>query len=153
MLPHVLSFQFAILRAEHDAANSACPSAGSLGSTAYLVFLVLYVAVGLVSSVQLMRLFRWLSWRKQWLAMTQYSLITAVCFFRALNHAVYYTLYKDLSFASQTLISGLPYLFVSWSVRNSRHAGAIEARSSHVRISCLLIFLPFCSVPSGFSRW
>jgi len=108
--------QFAILRAEHDAANSACPSAGSLGSLHYLIFLVIYVAVGLVSSVQLMRIFRWLSWRKQWLAMTQYSLITAVCFFRALNHAVYYTLYQDLSFTVQTVISGLPYLFVSWSV-------------------------------------
>ena len=78
------------------------------------MFLLLYAFVGLFSLAQLGRIFGSLTVKKFWLMTIEYSLIAVVCMFRALNHAVYYTLYTDLSLAHQTAISGIPYLFNNW---------------------------------------
>ena len=106
-------YQFAIIRAEF--LDDPCASS-TLGSAQYFVFMLLYAFVGFFSFAQLGRIIGSLPVRKFWLMTAEYSLIAAVCIFRALNHAVYFSLYKDLSVAAQTAISGIPYIFNNWSL-------------------------------------
>ncbi len=108
-------FQFAILRAEQEKSrDGACAGDSTMGSVDYFIFMVLYSIVGCVALVQLSRIAFHLSLRRHYLMSVEYTLIATVCLFRALNHAIFYTLYEKLSFTAQTALSGIPYLFNNW---------------------------------------
>jgi len=108
--------EFTILYSELTAThNGLCPSDSYLGDTTFLIFMGVYAAVGLASVFQLGRMLLFLRpLAKHALMVAEYTLIAGLCFFRGLNMAIYWKLYASISFKLQTLLSGIPYLFVSW---------------------------------------
>jgi len=108
--------EFTILYSELTATHDGlCPSDSYLGDTTFLIFMGIYAAVGLASVFQLARMLLFLRpLAKHALMVAEYTLIAGLCFFRGLNMAIYWKLYASISFKLQTLLSGIPYLFVSW---------------------------------------
>jgi hypothetical protein len=108
--------EFAILYQE-TLAVAGCASTSTLGSPVYAVLMCAYLLVALVAFVQLVRIALFLSLRVHWLAATEHALILGMCLARALNMSMYYYLYRFVSLTVQFGVSGLPYLFISWSAR------------------------------------
>jgi len=78
-----------------------------------LIFLVLYSVLGFVALIQMLRAVR-VSWFHHWLLVTEHGLVVCICLTRAVNQAIFYHRISQLSFSTMAILSGLPFLFISW---------------------------------------
>jgi hypothetical protein len=91
-----------------------CLGTLTLGHTDYLIFLILYSLVACFSLFQEVRIWYWKAVKKYWLMSVEHALIFIYAVLRALNQLVYYRLYLSVTLSTQVLVSGIPYLFMSW---------------------------------------
>ena len=106
--------EFAILYAAATDRLGGCAPPSTLGHFSYLIFLILYSCCASFSLRQVLRIVWHLSYWKYWLMSVEYTLIFMMCTCRALNMAIYWKLYAYLSLPVQSLLSGLPYIFIGW---------------------------------------
>jgi hypothetical protein len=106
--------EFALLAKRAQADLSGCPTEPEgFGAWWYLIFLCLYSLCAIVAIVQFARVYHFARCQ-YWLITTEHWLIFAYCVFRAVNMLILYTLYRTMSLPSQTVLLGMPYVFLGW---------------------------------------
>ena len=106
--------EFAILhRRNENAAMCFADQAAVLGLWQYLLFMALYLVSASFSMRQLTHILM-TTGCKHYLMTAEHALVFCISIARAINMAIFYEGYKYLSALTISLLSGLPYLFLSW---------------------------------------